>query len=232
MRRHPLLLLLLLPALLLAACTTPAPEAPVRERLNDNFLAEDLDVSRYEGIFEGESREVFVQRERIAASLGPLVGRDVADVGAGTGLFTGLFSTAAGEHGRVYAVDISERFVEHVAQRSAQEGWTNVTAVLADERDCNLARASVDLVFVCDTYHHFTYPRTTLDSLRRALRRGGELWIVDFERIPGVSREWILGHVRAGKQDVIAEIEAAGFTLVAEVEIAGLEENYVLRFRR
>jgi hypothetical protein len=55
--------------------------------------------------------------------------------------------------------------------------------------------------------------------------------VVDFERIPGRSRDWVLDHVRAGKDAFRAEIEAAGFVVEPELEIAGLEENYVLRFR-
>ncbi len=54
--------------------------------------------------------------------------------------------------------------------------------------------------------------------------------IVDFERVPGVSREWILGHVRAGKETVRAEVERAGFACEGEVPIPEFEENYCLRF--
>ena len=86
-------------------------------------------------------------------------------------------------------------------------------------------------MFACDTYHHFEYPQATLASIRRALRPGGTLVVVDFERIPGKTRPWLLDHVRCGKGQVIAEIAAAGFELVEEVPL-GLEENYFLRFVR
>jgi predicted methyltransferase len=71
-----------------------------------------------------------------------------------------------------------------------------------------------------------------MKSVRRALVDGGRVVVIDFERIPGVSREWTLGHVRAGKQTFIDEIQAAGFELVAEREIAGFDENYYLEFRK
>ncbi len=54
--------------------------------------------------------------------------------------------------------------------------------------------------------------------------------VIDFERIPGVSREWTLGHVRADKQTFIDEIQAAGFKLSAERKIGGFQENYYLEF--
>ena len=56
--------------------------------------------------------------------------------------------------------------------------------------------------------------------------------MIDFERIPGKSREWLLGHVRAGKEVFRKEIEDAGLTFVEEVKIGGFKENYYLRFRK
>jgi SAM-dependent methyltransferase len=99
-----------------------------------------------------------------------------------------------------------------------------------DQRHGKLAPASIDLAFICDAYHHFEQPKAMLASIRRALRPGGTLIVVDFERIPGVSPDWILKHVRAGKEDFRAEIEAAGFGFVEEVKL--MRENYVLRFSR
>jgi len=64
------------------------------------------------------------------------------------------------------------------------------------------------------------------------MRPGARLVVVDFERIPGVTREWLLDHVRADKQTFLEEIVAAGFEFLDEPDVEGLEENYVLRFRR
>ena len=58
------------------------------------------------------------------------------------------------------------------------------------------------------------------------------LIVIDFERIPGKSREWLLGHVRAGKEVFRAEIMDAGFTLADEPKIEGFKENYFLKFRK
>ncbi|MFN9756704.1 MAG: class I SAM-dependent methyltransferase, partial [Planctomycetota bacterium] len=99
------------------------------------------------------------------------------------------------------------------------------------ERDVALPAGSCDVVFACDTYHHFQYPRATLGSIHRALRPGGMLCIVDFERIEGTSRQWLLDHVRCGRETVVEEVTAAGFDLVAVVPL-GLEENYFLRFKK
>ena len=95
----------------------------------------------------------------------------------------------------------------------------------------DLPEDSIDLAFVCDVYHHLEYPRSMLASLRRALRPGGVLVVIDYERIPGRSWPFILNHVRAGKHEFAKEIEEAGFVLEEELRVEGLVQNYMLRFR-
>ena len=214
------------------APTASAAEESVKPGCNESFLAEDLDVDSYVDRFEGESREVAVLRDEIVAALDLQAGMSVADIGAGTGLNLAPLAAAVGPGGKVWAVDISPRFITHLEQRIADEHLTWAEALLCDERSAELPEASVDRILICDTYHHFEYPRSTLASLHAALRPGGQLLLIDFERIPGVTRDWLLDHVRAGKDVFRSEIEEAGFEFVEEVEIDGLVENYVLRFER
>jgi ubiquinone/menaquinone biosynthesis C-methylase UbiE len=180
--------------------------------------------------FETEGREVYDQRHAIVAAARARPGMAVADIGAGTGLFTRLFAAQIGTSGRVYAVDIAREFVAGNLRRAREEGHHNVIGIESTQEDTKLAPASIDLAFICDAYHHFEQPKAMLASIRRALRPGGTMIVVDFERIPGVSPDWILKHVRAGKEDFRAEIEAAGFRFVEEVKL--MRENYVLRFKR
>jgi len=210
----------------------PAPEESVKPGINNSFLAEDLDVEDFVERFEGESREVYTQRQAIVNAIGLAPGQAVADIGAGTGPFLDPFARAVGTHGTVYAVDIAPNFVAHLAQRAIDEGHPQVEARLAKENSVELSPASIDTAFMCDVYHHFEFPRSTMGSVHYALRAGGQVVIVDFERIPGVSREWTLEHVRAGKDEVIAELESFGFDFIEELDIEGLEENWVARFRK
>ena len=209
-----------------------AAEASVKPGINENFLDPDLDVDRYVQRFETESREVFAHRSRIARAVGLKPGMAVADVGAGTGIFVDFFARDVTTSGKVYAVEIAEKFVARLRERASARGMSQVEPVLCTERDVALPPASVDVVFTCDTYHHFEYPRSTLSSIARALRPGGRLVIVDFERIPGESREWILGHVRCGKETVIEEVEGAGLRFAGETAIDGLAENYFIAFEK
>jgi ubiquinone/menaquinone biosynthesis C-methylase UbiE len=225
-------------ALTLLSCTTPpepyapAAEESVKPGINDSFLVEDLDVANYVERFEGESREVFAHRQNIVDAIGLAPGQTVADIGAGTGPFLDPFARAVGADGTVYAVDLAPDFVAHLTQRAIDEGHPQVEARLCKENSVELPPASIDAAFMCDVYHHFEFPRSTMGSLHYALRAGGQVVIVDFERIPGVSSEWTLGHVRVGKDEVIAEFESFGFDFVEELAIEGLEENWAARFRK
>ncbi len=208
------------------------PEKSVRPGINRNFLANDFNIDQWVGRFEVESREIFAARLPILAACKVKSGSRVADVGAGTGLFTRMFSGAVGDKGWVYAVDISPGMLQHINMQAQTDSLTNVTTVLCPENSINLPPDSVDTVFICDTYHHFEYPKSSLKSIHHALSDGGSLVVIDFERIPGKSREFIMGHVRAGKETFRAEIEAAGFEFVEEVKLDRLRENYFLRFRK
>lgn len=204
-------------------------ETSVKPGINDSF--QNPDVEQFVGRFEREGRDAFDHRADIVAACGIENGMDVADVGAGTGLFTRLFAPLVGEGGRVYAVDISERFVKHVGMTAVDAGFDNVVGVVCTQESVRLPESSVDLVFICDTYHHFEFPQKTMASIHRALRPGGKLVLIDFRRIEGESSDWILGHVRAGQEVFTAEIEAAGFRQIEEQQDL-LDESYFVRFER
>lgn len=209
---------------------SPAQDRSVKLGINDPFKDPDLKVEDWAGRFETESREVFHHRQKVVQATGVKPDWIVADVGAGTGLFTMLFAEAVGPGGKVLAVDIAAPFLAKIRERAKDAGRPNVETVLGTDKDTKLPSGSVDLVFVCDTYHHFEFPAETLASIHRALKPGGLLVVVDFQRIPGTSSDWILNHVRAGKETFLREITAAGFEVLDEAGF--LTENYLVRFRK
>lgn len=210
--------------------TAAAPESSVKPGVNAEFLKPDLNVSQWVERFEREGREIYDRREAIVAAARLQPGMVVADIGAGTGLFTPYFSRAVGPKGKVMAVDIVPAFLDRIRQRATAEGLANVQTVLCTDRSVELPPNSIDFAFICDVYHHFEYPHSSMTSLHRALRAGGELLLVDFKRVPGKSSDWVLDHVRAGQDVFTAEIHAAGFEQVEERDI--LKDNYVVRFRK
>jgi len=127
-------------------------------------------------------------------------------------------------------VDISRAFIEHIGERAKAEGLDNVTTILTKGTETELPEASVDLVYTCDTYHHFEHPGETLQSIRKALRPGGRMVVIDFQKIPGETHKQRINHVRADKETAIREIEAAGFRFVEEKKL--MRENYFVVFQR
>lgn len=204
-------------------------EKSVNPGINDSFR--DPDVKEFIGRFEVESRELFVRRHEIVAACQIKPGQTVADIGAGTGLFTRLFSEAVGNGGRVIAVEISQKFLDHIQATSREAGQRNVDTLLAKADSTGLPPESVDVAFICDTYHHFEFPLKTMASLRRALKPGGRVVLVDFRRIPGTSSDWVLNHVRAGQEVFEAEIIKSGFEKASE-EPDLLSENYFVVFQK
>lgn len=214
----------------LVAGTSPflAAQPAADPTLNAPFR--DPDPARWRASFETEGREVYDRRNEIVAAAGASPGMVVADVGAGTGLFTRLFALKVGPGGKVIASDVAPPFIDAILRSAREQGLANVAGVVGTQTDPGLPAAAVDLVFISDAYHHFEQPQAMLAAIRTALKPGGRLVVVDFERITGVSPSWILSHVRAGKDAVIAEIEAAGFRYVGETRL--MKQNYLIAFER
>ena len=221
----------ILPLLCLFTSIAVAQDASVKPGINTKFLDPKLKVDEWTQKFETESREIFHQRDKIAAAVGLKPGMAMADIGAGTGLFTLTFSEAVGETGKVYAVDIAKNFLEHIKARATKAHAANVQTIQCTERSVELPEASIDLAFICDVYHHLEYPQASLATLHKALKPGGELVLIYFKRIPGESSDFIMGHVRAGQEVFEAEVLAAGFEKIGEVKDV-LKENYFVKFRR
>ena len=214
-----------------APAPVSTPEASVRPGVNNKFTSPTLDVAGFRKRFASESREVFRLRSEIVSALGLEPGMTVADIGAGTGIFVEPLAAMVGPTGKVFAIDISPKFLAFLRRMADERQWPHVRVVAGTAKQVPLPPNSIDMAFTCDTYHHFEFPRTTLASIHTALKPGGSLVVIDFKRIPGVSSKWILGHVRAGQETVTDEITKAGFELAETLQV-GLKENYALRFVR
>ena len=205
-----------------------AEEQSARPGINTYYM--DPDWQFWVNQFESPGREIYDRRFDIMQASAVSPGMDVADIGAGTGLFTRLFSRQVGKEGKVYAVDISRPFVENILRMSREQGLTNIEGIVNSPRDAMLDAESIDLAFTVDTYHHFEYPKSMLASIHKALRSGGRLIVIDYRKHPGKSSRWVMGHVRADRKKVIAEITSAGFLQIADKPLLGA--NYFLEFRK
>jgi ubiquinone/menaquinone biosynthesis C-methylase UbiE len=157
-------------------------------------------------------------RELVAAmNLRP--GMVVADVGAGPGYMVPFLSEAVGPQGRVLAEDIFDEFLSRAREDATKRNLSNVTFIKGTETDPNLPAGEVDAVLVLDSYHHFNYPEKMLANIRKGLRSGGKLVVVEYYRRPNAMKGGdAMHHIRLDKGDAVREIEAAGFRLVSERE--------------
>ncbi len=206
-----------------------AQEKSVRPGINDSFR--DPNVSEYVEKFEIESREVFSKRAEILEACKIAKGACVADIGAGTGIFTRQFADVVGQDGQVFAVDIAQKFLDHIDKTNRETGRKNVQSVLCSADDTKLLANTIDVAFICDTYHHFEFPIKTMTSLFAALKPGGRVFVIDFKRIEGESTDWTMKHVRAGQEVFEAEILSCGFRKVRE-HYKLLKENYFVEFEK
>jgi ubiquinone/menaquinone biosynthesis C-methylase UbiE len=184
--------------------------------------------------FEEDDRETWQHSEEILTALALEPGMTVADVGAGTGYFTRQIAPKIAPGGVVLAVDIIPEFLEDLERRVGELGITNVETVLSRADSPMLQDGSVDLIFISDTYHHFDQPVPMLAGLLAALRPGGRMAIVDWERKPNPIFErdgldWE-AHIGIGSQDVIEQATQHGFRLLEQHDF--LEWQYFLIFER
>ena len=205
-----------------------AVEQNVNPDINKPMVDPDYEI--WVQRFEHPGREVFSLREIIVKAANIQTGMDIADIGAGTGFYTRLFASAVGPEGKVYAVDIAENFIDEIVSQAEEAGMNNVIGIVNSQKETGLKAGSIDLAFVCDTYHHFEYPRTMLRSIFHALRQGGSLIVIDFRKIKGISSTWVMSHTRANRETVIREIESEGFVLTEDQDF--MKTNFYLRFRR
>ena len=106
-------------------------------------------------------------------------GSTVADLGAGSGWFTVRAAKRVGGQGTVYAVDINPDAIKYIDNRIQKNGIHNVRTVLSSPDDPKLSANSVDAVLILKTYHEIAEPVRLLQNLRKALRPGARVGIID-----------------------------------------------------
>jgi cyclopropane fatty-acyl-phospholipid synthase-like methyltransferase len=106
-------------------------------------------------------------------------------------------------------VDIEPAMRDYVMRRAAQEGLTNVTAVLAGSDRTNLPE-KVDVALLVDTFHHIPNRVAYFTALKAHLKLGARLAIIDFRKD---SPEGPPVEFRFVSDQISAELAQAGFAL-------------------
>lgn len=182
---------------------------------------------------DNPDREKNQKPRELIAEIGVKKGDVVADVGTGVGFMLPYFEEAIGPSGFIYAEDIQQDFLAKAQERIDEGGWKNIKTVLGDQTDPKLPPGKIDLALILDAYHHFESPVVTLKALRKSLKPGGRLVVVDFYRSrphPRMSPERLKGHIRLDRDGFAKEIESAGFHL--ERHFDHLPYQYALVFKK
>jgi arsenite methyltransferase len=215
LRKSLLPILLSLPFLFVSARGLQQPGGQSRgERSPEEYIK----------LLESERRVESLQVNKVIEALKVRPDDRVCDLGSGSGLFTRPLARKANGKGVVYAVDVDSELLKHVELTAREQKLTNIKPILASETDPKLPEA-VDLITIFDTLHHIGNQAEYLKGLKKYLKPGGRVAIIDF------SRDWPAGHEKmvytAG--DLDGWMTAAGFKRVEQYNF--LDNNFFVIYR-
>jgi ubiquinone/menaquinone biosynthesis C-methylase UbiE len=166
---------------------------------------------------ENPTRIAGLKVDEVVSRLRLRPGSIVADIGAGAGAFEGALSAAVTPAGTVYAVDIEQGLLDHIATRAKTLGMSNVRVVLGQYTDPALPVRNVDAALIYDVLHHIQDRETYLKNLAGYLAPGGRIAVVDFVAGKG-------GHAKDAEQQITRQqadawMAAAGMKPVEEIAL-------------
>jgi len=187
------------------------------------------DIGQYLEQLDRPERDQYQKPDQVVAALGLKAGMAVADLGAGSGYFTRRFVKTVTETGKVYAIDIEPEMLTYT-KTGIERLQIPYTAefILAAPDDPRLPPRSVDLVFVCNVYHHLEDRPAYFSTMKAALKAGGRIAIVDFYHD---ARSGDVGFPRkhlVARETVVADMGKAGYRLHREHDF--LPRQYFLEF--
>jgi len=161
--------------------------------------------------------------DRAMDAIGVAPGMVVGEAGAGEGYFTLPMARRVGPEGAVVANDISRKALRELEQRGAKEGLTNVQTVVGESADPLFSRRDLQLVVVVHAFHEFDRPVEWLVNLKKYLRPGASLAIIDRDPDRGASSHFW------PKDRILRHTDEAGYELAREA--GDFPEHLVLVFR-
>ena len=217
MKTNPMSKRCVLPALFFVLLTSLFIQAQSEPRKTSKPYTGDL------SIFDSPGRDERLQIKRVMDILEITTGKNVADIGAGSGWFTVRAARRVGETGVVYAVDINPEAAHYIDKRARKEGLHNVRTILSKSDDPQLPANAADSVLLLKTYHEIEKPIALLRNLRGSLRPAAKVGVIDRNgngENHGVNREI-----------VIKEALEAGYVLLAQYDfVKGDGMDYFLVF--
>lgn len=223
--RHQVLLTLLLPLLAVAQQPAAPPAPPALKEYEGRVIAQTMHWQGANWLIRNKrEREEGVTKMREELRLKP--GMAVCDMGAGNGYHTIPMAEAVGATGKVYAVDVQPEMIVMLNERAAEKGITSIQTIVGEYHDPKLPANSCDLVLLVDVYHEFSHPVQMLDGMKKALKPGGQICLVEFraedDEVP------IKPEHKMSKAQILKEMQANGLKL--EREFDGLPWQHMMFF--
>jgi ubiquinone/menaquinone biosynthesis C-methylase UbiE/mono/diheme cytochrome c family protein len=156
-------------------------------------------------------------------------GAVVADIGAGTGYFTWRLAQRVGPGGRVYAVDVQQEMLDRTKEAVDGRKLSNVEYVLASDGSARLPAGSIDLAFVAYTFHEFAEPLETVESIKRALKPGGRLFVLEYAKESAIAPASPLH--RMSFDEIRREIEPLGFAIEQLLDFLPMQHGVVFAIK-
>ncbi|MCH8320912.1 MAG: class I SAM-dependent methyltransferase [Acidobacteria bacterium] len=180
-------------------------------------------------VLDREQRVSGLKIEEVVSRLKLKPGDVVADIGAGTGVFSGPLAQAVAPTGTLLAVDIDQGLLDHIAQRAREEKVTNIQPVLGEFDDPKLP-TRVDVAFFHDVLHHIEHRQAYLKKLATYLEPDGRVVVIDliFDRPDGPHRNQPEMHIT--QEQVRRWMAAAGFPVMQEIDL--FDDKFFVVFRR
>ncbi|MFO7172929.1 MAG: methyltransferase domain-containing protein [Bacillota bacterium] len=191
-------------------------------------MAHRFDPAKMERLLAPDRRQ-WLDPLRILGLLDLRVGMTLLDVGCGPGYFALEAARMVAPAGKVYGVDVSEEMVARLRERAAAAGVENLVPVLAEEEDeYPVPSASCDAALLVDVYHEVDPASGFLGEIRRILKPGAHVLVVDWKPEPTP-----LGPPlpeRIAPDDVVEEMTWSGYEFLGPREVGPY--HYGLLFRR
>ena len=154
--------------------------------------------------------------DEVIPKLGLKPGMIVADIGAGSGLFTRPLAKAVGPAGKVYAVDIQQDLLDYINKRDKAENIGNVQTVLGANNDPKLPVRNVDLAFINDVLHHIENRAAYLKALGTYIKPSGRIAIIEMNKNDPNTPHKGQPELLVGREEILKWMSDAGFKLVDE----------------
>jgi ubiquinone/menaquinone biosynthesis C-methylase UbiE len=165
---------------------------------------------------EGPQRVAGQKVDEVLAKLALKPGMVVADIGAGSGLFSRPLAKAVAPSGRVYAVDIQQDLLNYINNRDKDENIRNVQTVLGQFDDPKLPASNVDLAFINDVLHHIQHRAVYLKALGGYIKPNGRIAIIEMNKDDPNTPHKNQPELLVSRDEILQWMSDAGFKLVSE----------------